>query len=465
MLKYNPRIFLLMLIILLSITITGCSKEEPRDPNTIWIVTELSTQDGMNGQAERVIKSFEKAHEGITVELEVLPKEGQEREVRLEKLRAAIMSGKGPDGYLLPSDTNGAAPLFLDINQAMRSGLFSDISNYYNADSALDKDGLEDTIMEAGVIDGARYVLPLRYDFPVIYADAELLSSSGLNTDRLSSSTYDFWNEIAENGDITWVLGATSDRSEILGRFTYFSQIIDYDTSNFVNEEVLNDFLTSYQHITAMRGEGYSSFVGNIVSYLGTKQFFDESHPMEVSTFSSAYEYAAISKCTGQEVTMIPLRTMEGDILATVTYFAAVGAGSNNPEMTYAFLREFLSETCQWEQNRDTTFRYATGLIADGWPVRSVGAADPLWQVCKKINKNRADNDPMIGVLMSDADLPILNITVDKVRFGNRYLEYQILGAKLSMLNDAYTGEATNVDIPKLIDEIYVELEHHLAEG
>ena len=463
--RYINQLFVLVAVLMSILLFAGCSGEEPVDPNTIWIVTEQTSKDGMNSQAERVIKSFEKVHEGITVELEVLPKEGQEREVRLEKLRAAIMSGKGPDGFLLPSDTNGNAPLFLDINQAMRSGLFSDITNYYDADSELDKDGLEDTIMEAGVIDGARYILPLRYDFPVIYADAELLNSSGLNTGRLSSSTIDFWNETTENGDIPWILGATSDRSEVLGHFTYFSQIIDYDTNILTGTEVLNDFLTGYQHIIAMRGEGYPIFVGNIVSYLGSKQFFGESHPMEVSTFSAAYEYAAISKFTGQEVSMIPLRTMEGDVLATVTYFAAVGAGSNNPEMTYAFLREFLSETCQWEQNRDTTFRYATGLIAEGWPVRSVGAVEPLWQVCKKINKSQVDNDLLFDVTISDTDIPILNTTVNKVRFGNRYLEYQILGTKLALLNDPSTGEATNIDISKLIIEIYEELEHHLAEG
>lgn len=299
----------------------------------------------------------------------------------------------------------------------------------------------------------------------MIYADSDLLRSSSLNIDRLSSSVNDFWNEITENGDTSWILGAASDKSEVLGRFTYFSQMIDYDTRELVDSEVLNDFFTSYQHIISMQGENYPIFVGDIVSYLGRNQFFDESHPMEVSVFSSAYAYTAIAKLTGQELAMIPLRTMEGDVLATVTYFAAVGAGSRNPEMTYAFLREFLSKTCQWEQNRDTAFRYAAGLVAEGWPVRCVGAADPLWQVCKKIIKKQADNNPMLDVLMSDADLPILNTTVDKVRFGNRYLEYQILGSKLALLNDPLTGEATNIDISKLIIEIYEELEHHMAEG
>lgn len=459
------KLFVVVTMLMSLLVLAGCSSEETRDPNTIWIVTEQTTQDGMNGQAERVKNTFEKAHECITIELEILPKEGQEREIRIEKLRAAIMSGKGPDGFLLPANTNGNAPLFLDVNQAMKSGLFSDISNYYDTDNALGKDGLEDIIMDAGIMDGGRYILPLRYDFPVIYADAEMLSSSGLNIERLSSSTIDFWNEVTDHGDIPWVLGATSDRSEILGRFTHFSQMIDYDTGTFVNEEVLNSFLTNYQHIIAMRGDGYSNFVGNIVSYLGRQQFFDENHPLEVSTMSYAYEYAAISKRTGQEVTMIPLRTVEGDVLATVTYFAAVGAGSRNPEMTYAFLREFLTETCQWEQNRNTTFRYASGLIAEGWPVRSVGATEPLWQVCKKINSKQADDNPLFDVALSDADIPILATNIDKVRLGNRYLEYQIFGSKLSVLNDIYTGEATNVDVPKLIDEIYEELEHHLAEG
>ena len=83
----------------------GCSRESEKSPDTLWIVTEKTTKDGMNGQAEHIIKAFEKAHEGITVELEILPEEGQEREIRLEKLRAAIMAGKEPDGFLLPLGT------------------------------------------------------------------------------------------------------------------------------------------------------------------------------------------------------------------------------------------------------------------------------------------------------------------------------------------------------------------------
>ena len=112
----------------------GCQRSTVDDPNTIWIVTEPTSTDKMQGQIEKVIKNFQEEHPEITIDLEVLPKDGEEREVRLEKLRALIMSGKGPDGFLLPTNSNGRIPLFYDVNQAIHTGIFADISQYYDAD-------------------------------------------------------------------------------------------------------------------------------------------------------------------------------------------------------------------------------------------------------------------------------------------------------------------------------------------
>ena len=439
----------------------GCSRESEKSPDTLWIVTEKTTKDGMNGQAEHIIKAFEKAHEGVTVELEILPEEGQEREIRLEKLRAAIMAGKGPDGFLLPLCTYQNEPLFMDVNQAMYAGLFADISEYYDAD---DTEGLLDVVMDAGVVDGGRYVLPLRYDMPVIYTDRALLENSDLDESQMAEGVLEFWEEVRSSEDANWLRGSFLQKGYQMGESFCLPAQVDYESGVVaISREELIRYFTACQQIREAQGDLFFDTVGYVLGYLNGGTFFHEGHPMEVSRLGEVIEYASIAEAEGRELVMIPLGTTDGKTVAMVTYYAAVGAGCTDPELTYEFLREFLTEQSQWEQNRMISGMYATGLIEEGWPVRSIGAAEPLWDVCMKIYQRSGDEayrEKLFAVTLTDEDLPILNTQIDEVRFATVYLDEQIIGTRRQAL---YDSEFT--DIGKLADQIIKDLEHHLAEG
>ena len=57
----------------------------------------------MNLQAEMIAERMEKEYPGLSVRLDILPTDPQEREITLKQLRTKIMSGNGPDVYLLPT--------------------------------------------------------------------------------------------------------------------------------------------------------------------------------------------------------------------------------------------------------------------------------------------------------------------------------------------------------------------------
>ena len=172
----------------------GCAQKQV-ETKKLWVVTEVSCSDGMNYQAEMIARRMEQANPGLTVELEILPTDPQEREARLTQLRTKIMSGAGPDVYLLPTggtlttdyvneyhhrvtQTTQVEPLFLDVVQAMRSGQFLDISAYYEKDDALEISALKREVMDAGVVNSRRYVLPLRFNIPVMFTDKDLWERS-----------------------------------------------------------------------------------------------------------------------------------------------------------------------------------------------------------------------------------------------------------------------------------------------
>lgn len=103
--RRGKRTFLGILAILLCI-LSGCGSlgaAGAREQTSLWVLTEQSTRDGMNLQAEIIAERMEKENPGLTVQLDILPTDPQEREIRLKRLRTKIMAGDGPDVYLLPT--------------------------------------------------------------------------------------------------------------------------------------------------------------------------------------------------------------------------------------------------------------------------------------------------------------------------------------------------------------------------
>lgn len=169
----------------------------------------------------------------------------------------------------------------------------------------------------------------------------------------------------------------------------------------------------------------------NCLAYTSGELGAADPWPMiTLRTLSGAMDCAAIAKAEGKEITMLPLRSDQGDLIAQVTYVGAVGANSREPELAYAFVRQFLQAEYQWEQNRVIPDGdRASGLIATGWPVLTRGAVEPLWQIQRTLNRSlsRTDgtlaglvhqrNGAIANMTLTDGDIPILDTPIDIVRF------------------------------------------------
>ena len=97
--------FFYLLLFIHLLFLCGCSARRTvsKTGQVLWVVTEASCSDGMNLQAEIIAKRMEKENPGLTIQLDILPTDPQEREIRLKRLRTKIMAGDGPDVYLLPT--------------------------------------------------------------------------------------------------------------------------------------------------------------------------------------------------------------------------------------------------------------------------------------------------------------------------------------------------------------------------
>ena len=150
----------LMILFLISVLLCGCGRQKYNgEPLELWLVTEQSIAGGMNSQAEIAIEQFKEIYPNVAVKMDILPQSEESRTAYLKKIRSEIMSGGGPDLYLMPTyelaypeteitSTDFMEPLFASVPKQMYNGVFTDIGEYYDADETLGKDGLVTGVMD-----------------------------------------------------------------------------------------------------------------------------------------------------------------------------------------------------------------------------------------------------------------------------------------------------------------------------
>ena len=513
----------------------GCAQEQV-ETKKLWVVTEVSCSDGMNYQAEMIARRMEQANPGLTVELEILPTDPQEREARLTQLRTKIMSGAGPDVYLLPTggtlttdyvneyhrrvtQTTQVEPLFLDVTQAMRSGQFLDISAYYESDDDLNTAALKREIMDAGTVHSRRYVLPLRFNIPVMFTDKDLWERFGLSEALLESDGLTLSQTLMENaGDdnIVTGLGLPADLSLLSQPFDYGAETLQ------ITQQTIADYMRLYQRWRAAAVPGEQALVDTAIeAYLSGLDeigllvlegpirdmcqsigvFNDLSQyisvdvhwstggfPLYSCTMAEALETLAVEKTYasiyGEErnLACYPFRDSAGCVTASVTYWGALGSGTKVPELGYAFLRQFLEEEFQWDQYRpreDTQKKQEIaeiqchGQVENSWPVRTVGSAAALWETLRYQNRDtvysKRKESNQVGAAaralqFRDEEIPALSWNIDEVRFPITITGTDSMESALSRLN-MEDGTPTDVDIDELARQVYQGLWWHLAEG
>ena len=471
---------------------------EPDDGKIkIHVVTEPESGDhNFNDVLSKVAKAYEKDNPGVKIQIEVLSDASLERENQMKLIRNGVLSGEGPDVFLLPGgQTNSRLlPLFFDVELAMRNGMFYDISDFYEDDEILEKEYLNDIIMEAGVLDGSRYVLPLYYDIPVVMIDSPIADAYGIDTEKLKDNVMDMMDTLLETEDPMWCAGAYMGIANNFFCHDVFPDLIDYSSEEvMLTKDEIAAYMRKIQMLHSYVGQlspeaAYSVYDNSMKAYVNMGSNWNTAGlPIHVTTLNLAFEYAAISKSNNGQLEIFPLRATDGSVNANVTYWGAVGAGSKHPDLAYDFLRIFLQEDVQWERIRMDSNKVANtepwrlhskdynipwGLVTTGWPVRSGDSVEYIWRsYYKSLHSydimswgNEYYIQKLMDIAMEDTDFQILDVQIDEVRFSNKY--EKDLSKDLASLNDGANGFAPNmVDIEGMAMDAVLNLESLLYEG
>lgn len=455
------RLIILVLAITISLGSSGCTTSNNRKtPTELWVVTEETTGDGMNYIASELAKQFAEENPESSIRLDVLPTDKTEREAYLESLRVKIGSGDGPDIYLLPATAQLVTDnplkysyyhldsLFPDVVIAMGNRQFADLSQYYDNDKELGKEDLLDIVMDAGIRNGKRYVLPLRFNMSTYVIIPSLLEKTGVSESCFKQDLISCLQKVLDSKNEDLISGIAATYS-----MGFFSCPIDYETGDVKIRrdgvlrcaDLVRGILQQIEYLPprySMSAYVYTHHTSSIA-------------PAKIQNLSNYLDSAAIAHAEGIEMNVLPVHSLEGQVTATVTYYAAVDVSCRTPRLAYKYLRMFLSEDAQWETlRRQPSSTQYPSLLEQSFPVRTKGCLSTIWN-SYKMQPSKGDRGalPKLRSLAPDeAVIDSLTEQIDQVNF---------ITDLVSSLDTVLT--ANNVE--ESFDNWLAELQFSLAEG
>lgn len=443
------RYFSLILCILLTIcavfSTSACKNNSPGENSSrrkaLRILTDATECNGselfpseLAESIGNVLAYWQESHPDVQVSLEVLPDKEEERKAALQKLRTEIMAGQGPDVFLLPAGSTISVPdfawldpLFQNVEQAMRNKLFLDLTEYFNNDEELDHTALNNQILDGGVVDGKRYVLPLGYNMPVLYVDTDRAKELGLDTEKLAAmNLYELYDALYETKDAASVWGVTIGPPYM--PFSLFSNLFDYDGGKvLLTAEEIEAYFEKRTPLLEFRKGYQSGFWANHLSeYLNGNGAFvlNGKTACYAGELSMAADMLGLGKGLGMNLSAVPLRSADGSVVADITYWGAINANCENPEEAYSFLHLFLQEEVQLQKGFGEDYSTVCNKLRQGWPVLSDGSAETMWKMVLRRSsgiQNAVElNMPLVSIPFDDSDVEaLLSAEIDEVRFTN----------------------------------------------
>ena len=152
---------------------------------TIKIMTNDTTKDYI----ETLVKHFSDKYPDVTVDITYV--EGVQSLDYSEKLSSDLLAGNGPDVILL-------SPAGLSNNDVVmaKTDVFADLDALNDIYGYLNWDDYVESVVDAGIFDGTRKIMPAYYTFPLMLGIAEVLEREQIVYGE-GKTTADFFNSMA----------------------------------------------------------------------------------------------------------------------------------------------------------------------------------------------------------------------------------------------------------------------------
>ena len=256
------------------------------------------------------------------------------------KMTTEVMAGEGPDLFLYDYMT-------MDIEKMARRGVFADLEPYFEADN-FDWSGYNQAVMDGGVWDGHRLVVPLSYMLPILYTSQTALDETGFSVENCD--TFDGFLDEVEKIKSDPKQTREAFRSEwAFYYFPYNSGLpyADYDRKKVdLSFPELEQGASIYKNLNPVIEFGFSD--GNDIA--GAANIRDGKCLFTCPDFPlDGFFLAAGGINKFDDAVMLPIRDTQGGIQARITSAIAVRNSSSNLQIAYEFIKFLLSEEFQMD--------------------------------------------------------------------------------------------------------------------
>lgn len=331
--------FLILQLVFVSFTFSGCHKNTTLNDSRClkyYTYCEDSICDLINKYNKYCTVNY-----NDTYKIEII-KFDSEEEMKL-KMSTEIMAGEGPDIFSLsqklPFEKLTDSKTIADVNE-----LISEFSYDIGIDNCDSK------IMDAGVIDGKRYFIPLFYSPDVFITTEETLNKYNLTSSEFSFKALS--EELSKNKKKYSLFGSADDNIAFF--YSFLDQYIDFNSGNteFNSDKFSEDLDSIYSLIkNDTTDENVYYFLYENINN-GASILYKE-----MPAFSSIVKTYSCLKYLGSTPVFVNNYNMDDDsISASTDVGIAVNDNCKNKEKLLPFIKYCLS--CDVQKNMSEECMY-----------------------------------------------------------------------------------------------------------
>lgn len=188
--KTKNYIVILLLIIAL-VPITSCSSTDDVDSRKSKNVKAEIKIDVLSYDRYilTAIKQFNETHTDISINYGDVITYSEEYK---NKYITSLSVGEGPDIIRIDPKMG----LLTAVHKTAKSGIFYDLNEFIEKDKSFKLSDYNQKVMNSGIIDGKRFLIPLRYNFSTYFAKEGVLKKNGFTTEGQNYTLENFTNEV-----------------------------------------------------------------------------------------------------------------------------------------------------------------------------------------------------------------------------------------------------------------------------
>lgn len=284
----------------------GCEKKAEYEEKSLTVCVEAELAD----YARDLLDLWEMLNEGVQGKLEIIPQDSDTAEIKASNIRTELMSGEGPDVFLLSTGAErGSMPvLFPNPEKLMYTDTFLPLDDFLETAEYARPEKFNQKILEAGKTEKGQMILPITYTYQkVVFRKTDL---EGLQEIPLS------WEELrtCENPVLQEAVFYCTHRM-----YPLFGKLADYKEGKLLFTE--KELQTMLEEVCA-----YTEW-----------NEYRENRPEDLS-IQGLFDFYPNLAASQDEKILVGIPNKNGGITAEIGTYIAVNRNTKIPDEAFSFL-------------------------------------------------------------------------------------------------------------------------------